>query len=168
MLTFSQAPSPRALRKASKCRARQVSDNNLGSGAYLTTSTGDTISAQIGNDGRTHRGYVHQVRRDDIRVAFHSSFKVTASYNVQFKYNRTPIKRQHQALLASSTSSLRLLFPSPGHEGLTQAIGATQYPLTLFNALIGKNALQLQAVKTILRLRSGSAPFVVFGPYVPH
>ncbi|KAI0777345.1 P-loop containing nucleoside triphosphate hydrolase protein [Trametes elegans] len=125
---------------------------------------GDTISAQIGTNGQTHRGYVHQVRRDDIRVAFHSSFKGTASYNVQFKYNRTPIKRQHQALLASSTSSLRLLFPSPGHEGLTQAIGASQYPLTLFNSLIGKNAPQLQAVKTILRLRPGSAPFVVFGP----
>ncbi|KAI0360350.1 P-loop containing nucleoside triphosphate hydrolase protein [Trametes cingulata] len=126
---------------------------------------GDVVLAQKANsDGRTHRGYVHQVRRDDIRVGFHSSFTGAERYHVRFQYNRTPIKRQHQALLVTSTSSQRLLFPLPGHEGLAVAITPPQCPLTLFNPLLGTNVAQLQAVKSILRLRTGSAPFILFGP----
>ncbi|KAI9061625.1 P-loop containing nucleoside triphosphate hydrolase protein [Trametes sanguinea] len=126
---------------------------------------GDTILAQLGGaDGRTNRGFVHFVNRDSIRVAFHPSFKGNARYNVRFEYNRTPIKRQHQALLAPSTSSQRLLFPPPGFEGLREPISAAQAPLTLFNALISTNPAQLQAVKSIQHLREGSAPFIVFGP----
>ncbi|KAJ3010612.1 hypothetical protein NUW54_g2430 [Trametes sanguinea] len=126
---------------------------------------GDTILTQIGGaDGRTNRGFVHFVNRDSIRVAFHSSFKGNARYNVRFEYNRTPIKRQHQALLAPSTSSQRLLFPPPGFEGLHEPISPAQAHLNLFNALISTNPGQLQAVKSIQHLREGSAPFIVFGP----
>ncbi|KAI0336614.1 P-loop containing nucleoside triphosphate hydrolase protein [Cubamyces sp. BRFM 1775] len=129
-----------------------------------SVAPGDTILAQQA-DGRTHRGFVHFVRRDDIRVHFHSSFNSGSSYNIQFQYNRTPIQRQHQALLAPCTSSQRLLFPLPGYEGLSQAIAPAGLPqITLFNAQIATNAAQLQAVKSILRLRTGSAPFIVFGP----
>ncbi|OJT08299.1 hypothetical protein TRAPUB_838 [Trametes pubescens] len=126
--------------------------------------TGDTILAQIGGEGHTHKGFVHLVRRDDIRVSFNASFKVGARYTVRFQYNRTPIRRQHQALLASSAASQRLLFPIPGFEGLAQAITPTQYPVTLYNTQIATNAAQLQAVKSILQLRTGAAPFIVFGP----
>ncbi|OSD02639.1 P-loop containing nucleoside triphosphate hydrolase protein [Trametes coccinea BRFM310] len=126
---------------------------------------GDTILAQMGgSDGRTNRGFVHFVNRDNIRVAFHSSFRGNARYNVRFEYNRTPIRRQHQALLAPSTSSQRLLFPAPGYEGLHQPISAAHAPVNLFNALISTNPAQLQAVKSIQHLREGSAPFIVFGP----
>lgn len=125
---------------------------------------GDAILAQIGGQGHTHKGYVHHVRRDDICVSFNASFKAGARYTVRFLYNRTPIRRQHQALLASSAASQRLLFPIPGFEGLAQAITPAQYPLTLYNTQIATNAAQLQAVKSILQLRTGAAPFIVFGP----
>ncbi|KAI0634732.1 P-loop containing nucleoside triphosphate hydrolase protein [Trametes polyzona] len=126
---------------------------------------GDTILAQVGNsDGRTHRGYVHIVVRDNIRVSFNSSFKIGARYVVRFQYNRTPIRRQHQALLAKCTSAQRLLFPGPEHAGLLNPILPTQHALTLFNPQIGSNASQLQAVKSILHLRPGSGPFIVYGP----
>ncbi|KAH9887301.1 P-loop containing nucleoside triphosphate hydrolase protein [Cubamyces lactineus] len=129
-----------------------------------SVAPGDTILAQQG-DGRTHRGFVHFVRRDDIRVHFHSSFNSGSSYNIQFQYNRTPIQRQHQALIAPCTSSQRFLFPLPGYEGLSQVVAPAGLPqITLFNAQIATNAAQLQAVKSILRLRTGSAPFIIFGP----
>ncbi|RDX46171.1 P-loop containing nucleoside triphosphate hydrolase protein [Lentinus brumalis] len=126
---------------------------------------GDTIHAQNTNgNGHTHKGFVHDVRLQEIRVSFHSSFKVTGRYNVRFEYNRTPIKRQHQALLARSTSSRRLLFPGPQHAPLDRIVQSHEASLTLFNDQIANNANQLQAVKSILRLKEGAAPFIVFGP----
>ncbi|KAI0824891.1 P-loop containing nucleoside triphosphate hydrolase protein [Trametes gibbosa] len=126
---------------------------------------GDVVLVQVnGTGGRTYRGYIHQVRRDDIRIGFHTSFDGNARYNVRFEYNRTPIKRQHQALLAPCTSSQRLLFPLPGHEGLVLALTPEQSTLTLFNAQIATNLPQYQAVRSILRLRTGSGVFIVFGP----
>ncbi|CDO71156.1 hypothetical protein BN946_scf184845.g26, partial [Trametes cinnabarina] len=126
---------------------------------------GDVILAQTEDtNGRTHRGYVFFVRRDDIRVAFHSSFKGEARYIVRFQFNRTPIRRQHQALLAPSTSSQRLLFPPPGIEGLSTAVVPANLRIALYNTLISANAAQLQAVGSILQLRAGSAPFILYGP----
>ncbi|KAH9849037.1 P-loop containing nucleoside triphosphate hydrolase protein [Lenzites betulinus] len=125
---------------------------------------GDTILAQIGGDGRTHKGYVHEVRLSDIAVGFNTSFNVGSRYAVRFQFNRVPIRRQHQALLGSSSSSQRLLFPILGHEGLAQAIGPNLFPVSLFNTQLGTNLAQLQAVKSILALRTGAAPFIIFGP----
>lgn len=110
---------------------------------------------------------MHDVRLDNIRVHFHSSFRVTERYNVRFEYNRTPIKRQHQALMARSTSSQRLLFPLPQHVPLHHTLQDNRDPITLYNRQIATNAPQLQAVKSILNMKDNAAPFIIFGPYVP-
>ncbi|KAI0371390.1 P-loop containing nucleoside triphosphate hydrolase protein [Pilatotrama ljubarskyi] len=126
---------------------------------------GDTILAQsVSGGSRTYVGYVHGVRLENIRVHFHYSFKNVGRYNVRFQYNRTPIKRQHQALLAQSTSAQRLLFPLPVHVPLDRPIRSNEVPLVLFNTMIGSNAAQLQAVRSVLRMKAGAAPFIIFGP----
>ena len=132
----------------------------------LTQYAGDTILAQrAGSENeRTHQGYVHEVRRDDIRISFHSSFKDNERYNVRFQYNRTPIRRQHQGLLAPTMSAQRLLFPVPGNEGFEMPIKFSQHPHSLYDSRIASNAAQLQAVESVVNLRSGAAPFVIFGP----
>lgn len=132
----------------------------------FNTGTGDHILAQKARSdaGRTQRGFVHEVRRDEICVSFHSSFDSNERYNIRFHYNRTPIRRQHQGLLAPSTSAQKLLLPIAGDEGITHAIGSTQNPVVLFDQRISSNAPQVQAVKSIINLRAGSAPFVIFGP----
>ncbi|KAI0674635.1 P-loop containing nucleoside triphosphate hydrolase protein [Trametes maxima] len=126
---------------------------------------GDIILVQKSDStGKTYKGYVHGVRLEVIHVSFHPSFSNAGRYNVKFQFNRTPIRRLHQALLAKSTSATRLLFPLPVHAPLDRAIRSKEAPLSLFNTSIGTNAAQLQAVKSILHMKSGAAPFIIFGP----
>ncbi|KAI1789429.1 P-loop containing nucleoside triphosphate hydrolase protein [Ganoderma leucocontextum] len=128
---------------------------------------GDVIKVQAadGADERTYEGFVHDVYMGTIRVSFHGSFKGDGRrYNVSFQLNRIPLRRQHQALNSSPPNPQRLLFPIPGHQGLERALEPNEQLITLFNPLIGTNPAQLLAVKSILRLRLKSAPFVLFGP----
>ncbi len=114
---------------------------------------------------QTHKGIVHDVRMDNVRISFHKSFEGTGRrYNVCFALNRTPLRRQHQALTAACPASRELLFPLPGNEGVAAPLTPTALSVALYNTAIGDNAAQLQAVRTILNLREGSAPFIVFGP----
>ena len=114
--------------------------------------------------GPTHRGFVHEIRLESIRVSFNGSFQMGRRYNVRFEYNRTPIKRQHQALMAQSASAQRLLFPLPQHVPLDRVIDGNEFRITMFNTRISSNAAQFQAVKSILRMKHGAAPFIIFGP----
>ncbi|TBU41757.1 P-loop containing nucleoside triphosphate hydrolase protein [Dichomitus squalens] len=128
---------------------------------------GDTILVQEANTeaDRTHEGFVHTVRQNDIRVSFHRSFNhMGKRYNVFFQLNRTPVRRQHQALCVATPANQRLLFPNATQAGLLRPLTATESPLALFNSLITNNPAQLQAIKSIVKLRPGMAPFVIFGP----
>ncbi|KAI0747144.1 P-loop containing nucleoside triphosphate hydrolase protein [Daedaleopsis nitida] len=128
---------------------------------------GDTIMVQESNApaGRTHEGYVHTVRLNEIRVSFHRSFDcVGKTFNVCFQFNRVPVRRQHQALVVPTPAHTRLLFPGPTQAGLSQALGHAESPLNLYNPAIAANPAQYQAVKSIVNLRRGTAPFVIFGP----
>ncbi|KAI0691003.1 P-loop containing nucleoside triphosphate hydrolase protein [Cerioporus squamosus] len=128
---------------------------------------GDTIQVQEANApaGRTYEGFVHTVRLDGIRVSFHRSFNAIGKlFNVCFQLNRVPLRRQHQALVVQTPAHQRLLFPKPTQAGLVQALGPNDSPITLFNKAISTNPPQLQAVKSILNLRPGNAPFPLFGP----
>ena len=128
---------------------------------------GDSILAQVpgaGDRDLTYRGFVHEVARDSIRVGFHPKFNGNAQYNIRFLFNRIPIRRQHQAVLADSTSTQRLLFPVLGNEGVSKPIDISQHTISLFNIMIASNTAQLQAVKTIMNLRPAAAPFKLWGP----
>ncbi|KAH9948060.1 P-loop containing nucleoside triphosphate hydrolase protein [Amylocystis lapponica] len=129
---------------------------------------GDRVELQASafDSDKCYEGWVHIVQLNTVGLAFDTSFKPTAGqrFNVRFKLNRMPLRRQHQALSVASPSLPRLLFPTPGHAGLTTTPTAANVPLTLCNEFLATNAQQLQAVRSICRMKPGAAPFIVFGP----
>ena len=131
--------------------------------------TGDQILVQkVGAaEGHWYQGRVHVVRQAEVGLRFHKSFgesSTTQPYNVRFKLNRIPVKRQHQAMDTVFTQD-RVLFPLAAHLPSSDATG--NQPIKVFNSLIQSNQPQLLAVKSIVNQTPGSPPFVVFGPYVP-
>jgi helicase MOV-10 len=133
----------------------------------MTSQTGDRILLQKRDAARGHwyEGVVHIVRRDEVGLRFSHSFggwSDKQQYNVHFKLNRYPMRRQHQAL-GVPFSPERLLFPNEGHpRGPVNA--APNVHLRFFNSLLEKNLPQVQAVTSIMRLKPGAVPFAVFGP----
>ncbi|KAH9932178.1 P-loop containing nucleoside triphosphate hydrolase protein [Fomitopsis serialis] len=129
---------------------------------------GDIILVQLqGSDqGRWFEGHVHVVRRDEVGLCFHISFRqrsTTDLYTVRFKLNRIPLRRQHQALDAAFHPE-RLLFPTTQTSmPVTRPSSSTVKP-HIYNKLIVGNEAQLQAVASIANQKPGSAPFVIFGP----
>ncbi|KAJ3561910.1 hypothetical protein NP233_g9904 [Leucocoprinus birnbaumii] len=126
---------------------------------------GDRILVRKQDDpqGHWHAGHVHVVRRDEVGLVFHHSFRgwtATQKYHVRFKLTRIPLQRQHQALATVFTES-RILFPTSAH--LPMASAARRMTSTI-NKLIQSNPAQLQAVTSIVAASPGSLPFVVFGP----
>jgi hypothetical protein len=103
----------------------------------------------------------------EVRLRFHKSFGESSNkqpYNVRFKLNRIPVKRQHQAMDTAFTQD-RVLFPLAAHVPSSDTTGIR--PIKVFNSLIGSNKPQLLAVESVVNQAPGSPPFVVFGPYVP-
>jgi helicase MOV-10 len=126
--------------------------------------SGDSILVQKQGEDQGHwfEGRVHVLRKEEVGLRFHHSFGWSAAqrYNVRFKLNRIPMRRQHQAM-DSAFDQARVLFPSVEH------VPRTPYarpPLQLFNPLLATNPLQLQAVNSIVQQKPGSIPFVIFGP----
>lgn len=118
-------------------------------------------------NGHWYCGHVHVVRREEVGLRFHSSFKSlgTDRFHVRFKLNRYPMRRQHLAMDTAFAQD-RVLFPTRAH----LPGGTYQYPLAkdvklkVFNPLIAQNPPQLQAVTSIAQRAPGSVPFVIFGP----
>ncbi|KAI0316313.1 P-loop containing nucleoside triphosphate hydrolase protein [Amylostereum chailletii] len=113
--------------------------------------------------GKWFEGHVHIIRKEEVGLRFHSSFPVPARgqrHIVHFKLNRSPLRRQHQAL-DTNFAPERLLFPAPSHIGRTTR---SQADITPFNALINDNLPQLDAVRAIVYRPVGLVPFVIFGP----
>ncbi|KAG6846754.1 hypothetical protein H0H93_012093 [Arthromyces matolae] len=122
------------------------------------------VQAKESSQGHWYEGGVHAVRKEEVTLRFNQSFKRSSTgqlYNVRFKLNRYPIRRQHQALDAAFSEE-RVLFPERKH--LLIHTPPPPAAIRLFNPLIGKNAPQLQAVTSIIKLPPGSPPFVIFGP----
>ncbi|TCD60518.1 hypothetical protein EIP91_009945 [Steccherinum ochraceum] len=130
---------------------------------------GDQILVQrVGGSekGRWFEGHVHFVRQASVGLRFHESFRghsVSHKYNVRFKLNRIPLRREHEAL-SSAFNPERILFPKPGQVLLPTAPSPNVILPHIINPLIAENAPQLQAVASICALPAGSAPFIVFGP----
>ena len=116
--------------------------------------------------GHWFEGYVHFVRLSSVGLRFNEAFRghvPASSYNIRFKLNRIPLRRQHEAL-ASAFNPERILFPKLSNV-LAQAVpqAATMAHL-IYNRLIVDNQPQLQAVTSMCHLPAGSPPFIVFGP----
>ena len=104
------------------------------------------------------------MKAETISVAFHSTFSNSGRYNVRFEHNRLPLRRQHQTLAIQSASSRRLLFPDLRDAPLERIIDNGDVSISPFNKLISNNAEQLRAVRSIVHMNAGKAPFIVFGP----
>ncbi|THH30849.1 hypothetical protein EUX98_g3344 [Antrodiella citrinella] len=129
---------------------------------------GDRILVQrVGAEkGHWYEGHVHFVRQVSVGLRFHESFRghlPAHKYNVRFKLNRIPLRRQHEAL-SSAFNSPHILFPKAGNVLMRTAGPTGTIRPHIYNRLIADNAPQLQAVASICQLPPGSAPFVVFGP----
>ncbi|KAH8804322.1 RNA helicase [Flagelloscypha sp. PMI_526] len=128
---------------------------------------GDSILVQRhgGPSGAWFEGRVHVVRREEVGLRFSSKFRSVAGrvYNVRFKLNRYPMRRQHQAL-DTAFSEARILFPSESNVSIPRLISQQEARLRIKNPLISSNPAQLQAVVSVAKLPAGSVPFVIFGP----
>ncbi|KAJ7323066.1 P-loop containing nucleoside triphosphate hydrolase protein [Mycena albidolilacea] len=129
---------------------------------------GDRILVQKSggaNPGHWFEGGVHFVRKEEVGLRFHGSFRASPAdrFNVRFKLNRHPLRRQHLAL-NTVYSEDRVLFPLPLHVPTTSYPTQARARLGVFNPLIATNAPQLQAVVSIVKRPPGSVPFVIFGP----
>ncbi|KAG5651196.1 hypothetical protein H0H81_009525 [Sphagnurus paluster] len=129
---------------------------------------GDRILVQKkgAQQGHWFEGGVHNVRKEEVNLRFNNSFGGWSRdqlYNVRFKLNRYPMRRQHQAL-DSAFAEERLLFPLPDHLSTRPYPKQNEVRLRPVNPLIGMNPPQLQAVISIVKQPPGSLPFVIFGP----
>lgn len=130
-------------------------------------TSGDSIHVQRhgADSGQWFEGCVHFVHKGGVGLKFHKSFPKpdkNQRYNVRFKLNRHPLRRQHQAL-GSAFAPERLLFPMQLH---VHARTDDTAPIRPHNRILANNARQLEAVSAIVNNPPGSVPFVVFGPYV--
>ncbi|KAJ7199239.1 P-loop containing nucleoside triphosphate hydrolase protein, partial [Mycena pura] len=128
---------------------------------------GDSILVQRhgAKTGHWFEGGVHVVRKEEVGLKFHPSFRASPSdrFAVRFKLSRYPLRRQHLAL-DTAFSEDRVLFPLPGHVPKAPYPTPANTQITVFNPLIAANAPQLQAVVSIVKRPPGSVPFVIFGP----
>ncbi|KDQ59997.1 hypothetical protein JAAARDRAFT_125682 [Jaapia argillacea MUCL 33604] len=126
---------------------------------------GDQIHFQrigVGKD-KWYEGHVHFVTKAEAGLRFHTSFSAhspSQRYNVRFKLNRIPLRRQHEAL-DTALSVDRLFFPQQVH---VLSLNPPPPTMRVYNNLIATNPPQVRAVTSILRLKPGSTPFIVFGP----
>ncbi|OCH84003.1 P-loop containing nucleoside triphosphate hydrolase protein [Obba rivulosa] len=127
---------------------------------------GDRIEAQAANSTtqRCFEGYVHVVRLEDVCLCFNPSFKPGSGqrFNIRFKLNRVPFRRQHEALAATGSALKTVLFPEVTEASTRQV--SKSAPSTLYNPLLKNNPEQLHAVNCIKQLEPGTAPYIVFGP----
>ncbi|KAK7046911.1 Rna helicase [Favolaschia claudopus] len=128
---------------------------------------GDRILVQKHSSASGHwfEGGVHFVRKEEVGLRTHSSFRASPAdrFNIRFKLNRYPLRRQHLAL-DTAYSEDRVLFPVAQHVPTIPYPTPSSAKLRVFNSLIGTNAPQLQAVVSIVKRPPGSVPFVIFGP----
>jgi helicase MOV-10 len=128
---------------------------------------GDRILVQMhgGQPGLWYEGGVHVVRKSEVGLRFHASFRgwsKTQQYKIRFKLNRYPLRRQHQALDTAFAQD-RLLLPLNARVSILRA-NNPDLRIRCHNPLIASNPSQLQAVSSIVQQQPGSVPFIVFGP----
>ncbi|KAK3556979.1 hypothetical protein QTP70_022320 [Hemibagrus guttatus] len=111
-----------------------------------------------------YKGYVHRVELESVKLGFSKNlvqnFIANMKFNVEFSFNRFPLKLQHRAVQLATTHKLGdVLFPT--HNGVKQA----ELPkLRMYNRDLETNPEQKAAVQHILSGQYKPAPYLVFGP----
>ena len=124
-----------------------------------------------GDDGKErtwYEGRVHRVLLNRVSLRFHDDFSVLrgTKFDVQFVFNRISYRRMYH-ILKNSFNPKRLLFPGPEHlNGVRAPTAAQRENLVLCNRQLEGDDEQLGAITAIRHMPPGSAPFIVFGPWV--
>jgi len=90
-------------------------------------------------------------------------YSPSARFNIEFKLNRTPMRRQHQAML-DAFAQARILFPAAVHVPAGNYLQPGDVGLQLYDSKIATNPSQCQAIVSIAERVPGSVPFIIFGP----
>ncbi|QRV74351.1 RNA helicase [Ceratobasidium sp. AG-Ba] len=117
-------------------------------------------------EGVWFKGIVHEVLQLAVRISFHPSFphNARALYDVEFLLNPVPFRRMLQAVKTPSPR-IDIILPAAENLNLGDALGDEVDPIhNIYNHLVNTNEEQLQAVKRVTSLPSGSSPFIIFGP----
>lgn len=127
---------------------------------------GDSIFARLASvdeydSSCTYQGFIHRVEAEvvflNFEQGFHSRFRASNLYNVQFTYNRINMRRLYQAIEASQCLEAEFLFPV---DSLRSRVIQTN-PLVPISPVL--NEEQEIAVQMILGCKGG-APYVIYGP----
>ena len=106
----------------------------------------------------SHDGYAHYVNLDNVHVSFHRDiYNYVArkyKFDVQFTFNRTPLRLFHRSLNISSAMWQKLATPAKPARPLL--------PLPSFFGKVVLNPEQGRAVVTILH--NSEAPIILHGP----
>lgn len=116
-----------------------------------------------GFQGKWFEGFVHLVQQLEVGLRFGGSFRQqdpNQRFNVRFRYNRVPMRRQHQAL-DSTFAPARVLHPTFAD---TIATRPFVHMGPIHNQLINANPAQLLAIQTVVSQPPGAMPFIIFGP----
>jgi helicase MOV-10 len=125
-------------------------------------------SAATLNTRKWYEGRVHQVHENHVSLRFGNDFSTYrgTKFDVRFVLNRLPYRRMHQAM-SNKFKPARLLFPAPTHIVGVQRVSQRMVDdISPIYRPIGEDAEQMETVAAIVNQKPGSAPFVVFGPYV--
>ncbi|XP_012556830.2 uncharacterized protein LOC100201712 isoform X1 [Hydra vulgaris] len=117
-----------------------------------------------GQQSPSYEGYIHQVRAEDVLLKFSEEFHnmyCNDDLDVEFYFNRTPLRRFHQAIEFAIHLGEEVLFPVNVEK---------KYPLVDFSKTAFKpfnktlNKRQIDAVQRIVAGCGRPLPYILFGP----
>ncbi|XP_060593732.1 RNA helicase Mov10l1-like isoform X2 [Ruditapes philippinarum] len=130
-------------------------------------------------DGPCFEGYVHEILKDEVLLKFNPDFHRTYTgkdYNVQFTFNRGPLRKCHRASESANGLGENILFPTtlvpkPARCILKQNVKPTGkfntgQEVTSRSPFFNKhlNARQRSAVTRIVQGQGRPLPYILFGP----
>ncbi|KAK4365941.1 hypothetical protein RND71_013821 [Anisodus tanguticus] len=126
---------------------------------------GDYIFARLATANASgitpYQGYIHRVEAQEVYLKFDKEFHINHVagnlYNVQFAFNRTGVRRLHQAIEATESLNGEILFPS----SITRPRNIQAARLAPRSCML--NEEQTSAIEKILGCKGG-APYVIHGP----
>lgn len=142
----------------------------------IVTEPGDS-------SGPAYEGYVHELMSEDVLLRFNQDFHLTNNgkdFNVVFTFNRSPLRRCHQAVTFAVNLGENVLFPTTLIPKLSRLLAskksrANVVPLnsakhtsdkkqtmTFYNRHL--NDQQKAAVTRILQGQCRPLPYILFGP----
>uniref|UniRef100_A0A670YHZ1 RNA helicase n=1 Tax=Pseudonaja textilis TaxID=8673 RepID=A0A670YHZ1_PSETE len=113
-----------------------------------------------------YKGYVHAVELDQVKLGFSekllNKFVNNMKFDVEFTFNRLPLRLQHRAVILAQKSQLsHLLFPCFSYK---KSLLSPNQELCLYNPNLNNNAEQKEAVRQVVAGTSRPAPYLIFGP----